>query len=293
MTNESVMTTLAGVELFLSAGVATLFFARKWHRQFKAMGAYLVVRLLTGIFLLPLLSRTLPLAQDQIDTVYFYAWWFSYLVSSVLLFYICVEIVRAVFAPFPQLSRYGLLGFRWMIALFVIFTTASLSTVLGSTNLLTDIAYGLMRSVSVMELCLLAFLCIGMKSLHISMRDMSFGLAAGFGVLTMNDLAHTALIHSSLSMLTLQFIYEGFTMLALAVWIGYAAMPVPKRVEEPKLLPFQTMLYRWNEIAAAIGHKETKVMQQTAPSFFLSDVEKIVDRAFENTFKTPSTEHKG
>ena len=132
-----------------------------------------------------------------------------------------------------------------------------------------------------------------MKSLHISMRDMSFGLAVGFGVITVNDLAHTAMVHSSLSIMTLQYIYEGVTLLALGVWIGYAAMPVPKRVQEPKLLPFQTMLYRWNEIAAAIGHKETKVMHQTSPSFFLSDVEKIVDRAFESTFKTPSTEHKG
>lgn len=293
MTNQSVMITLTGVELLISAGVAALFFARKWHRQFRAMGAYLVVRLLTGIILLPLLSGLLPFSQDQISKVYFYAWWLSYLVSSVLLFYICVEIVRAVFTPFPQLSRYGLLGFRWMIALFVIFTAASMSTIIGSTHLLTDIAYGLMRSVSVMELCLLAFLCIGMKSLRISMRDMSFGLAVGFGVLTMNDLVHTALINSSFSTMTTQYIYEGCTMLALGVWIGYSALPLPKKVEEPKLLPFQTMLYRWNEIAAAIGHKETQVMHQTSPSFFLSDVEKIVDRAFESNFKTPSTEHKG
>jgi hypothetical protein len=291
MTNEVGITGLATLEFAFSVGLTVLFYIRGWHRQFKAMGAYLVVHVLTCIALLPLLAHLLPLTHAQVTTLYFYIWWLSYLVSSVLLFYICVEIISAVFAPFPQLSHFGLLGLRWMLALFAIITVASLSTVLGSTHILTEIAYGLMRSVSVMELCLLAFLCIGMKALRISARDMSFGLALGFGVLTLNDLLHSGMIHSGVAMTTLQYMYEGFTLVALGTWTCYAALP--KRVEAPVLLPFRTMLYRWNEIAAAIGHKETQVVQHSAPSFFLSDVEKIVDRAFESTFKTPTTENKG
>ena len=214
----------------------------------------------------------------------------SYLVSSVLLFIICVEILRSVFEPFSHLAHYGLVGLRWMVALFSILVIASMTTVIGSQNPLKEIVYVVMRSVSVMELCLLAFLCIGMKALRISGRDLGFGIAMGFGVLTLNDLLHTALIHSSLKTETLQYIYEGFTLTAIGVWIGYAALP--KRVHAPVLLPFRTMLFRWNEIAAAIGHKETRVLQPS-PHFFLTDVEKIVDRAFERTFKGPTTEHKG
>jgi hypothetical protein len=149
-----------------------------------------------------------------------------------------------------------------------------------------------MRSASVMVLCLLAFMCIGMKVLRISARDMSFGLALGFGVLTLNDLIHTVLIHSRMPHTTLQYICGWCTLSALCTWVGYAAFALRKRAQEPKLLPFRTMLYRWNEIAAAIGHKETQVVQQPSPRFFLSDVEKIVDRAFENTFKEPTPEKK-
>jgi hypothetical protein len=38
-------------------------------------------------------------------------------------------------------------------------------------------------------------------------------------------------------------------------------------------------IYRWNEIASALGHKGTSVaVPAAANSFFLSDVEKVVDK---------------
>jgi hypothetical protein len=45
----------------------------------------------------------------------------------------------------------------------------------------------LMRSVSIVELCLLAFLCLSMNALHLSVRDMAFGIALGFGVMSSSD----------------------------------------------------------------------------------------------------------
>ena len=44
-----------------------------------------------------------------------------------------------------------------------------------------------MRSVSILELCLLAFLCLSMNALHLSVRDMAFGIALGFGLMSAND----------------------------------------------------------------------------------------------------------
>ena len=41
-----------------------------------------------------------------------------------------------------------------------------------------------MRSVSVLELCLLAFLCLSMNALRMSVRDMAFGIALGFGIMS-------------------------------------------------------------------------------------------------------------
>ena len=43
-------------------------------------------------------------------------------------------------------------------------------------------------------------------------------------------------------------------------------------------MPANSTIYRWNEIASALGHTGTQVaVQQPANSFFLTDVEKIVE----------------
>ena len=44
-----------------------------------------------------------------------------------------------------------------------------------------------MRSVSILELCLLAFLCLSMNALRLSVRDMAFGISLGFGLISAND----------------------------------------------------------------------------------------------------------
>ena len=63
-----------------------------------------------------------------------------------------------------------------------------------------------MRSVSILELCLLAFLCLSMNALRLSIRDMAFGIALGFGLMSTNDFVFAALIPKALSMTaSLQF----------------------------------------------------------------------------------------
>jgi hypothetical protein len=52
---------------------------------------------------------------------------------------------------------------------------------------------GLMRSVSILELCLLAFLCLSMNALRLSVRDMAFGIALGFGLMSRTTLSWSSL----------------------------------------------------------------------------------------------------
>ena len=44
-----------------------------------------------------------------------------------------------------------------------------------------------MHSVSVLELCLLAFLCLSMNALRLTVRDLAFGIALGFGMMSSGD----------------------------------------------------------------------------------------------------------
>jgi len=71
-----------------------------------------------------------------------------------------------------------------------------------------------------------------------------------------------------------QFVYEAGILAALAILVTYCALPEPAR--QPVVMPVNSTIYRWNEIASALGHTGTQVaVQQPAGSFFLTDVERL------------------
>ena len=129
-----------------------------------------------------------------------------------------------------------------------------------------------------LELCLLAFLCVSMNALRLSVRDRAFGIALGFGMLSSSDFVIGALLSRNSSLThPLQFVNEALTLLTLAVWSTYFAVPEPAR--NPVVVPANSTIYRWNEIASALGHTGTQIaVVQPTSSFFLTDVEKVVDK---------------
>jgi hypothetical protein len=74
-----------------------------------------------------------------------------------------------------------------------------------------------------------------------------------------------------------QVIYQSVVLAALGMWVVYCANPQP--VRRPLVVRANSTIYRWNEIASALGHTGTQVaVVQPASSFFLTDVEKVVDK---------------
>ena len=43
-------------------------------------------------------------------------------------------------------------------------------------------------------------------------------------------------------------------------------------------MPANSTIYRWNEIAAALGHGTKVAVHQPANGFFLTDVERVVEK---------------
>ena len=57
------------------------------------------------------------------------------------------------------------------------------------------------------------------------------------------------------------------------------------------MMPANSTIYRWNEIASALGHTGTQVaVQQPANSFFLTDVEKVVEKVLSRNLKSANRE---
>jgi hypothetical protein len=291
------MTAMCVAEFALWAVLGFLFWKKMLHHRFPAMGSYLTLRVASAPVLLTLLyvqsqpwGRNFFLVYFHYFAVYFFVYWAVYIASAVLLFFVCIEVFRSALSAFSGLLKFGVVIFRWAILASVIVSLSTINFEHRDLLLIPVIAERLMRSVSIVELCLLAFLCLSMNALRLSVRDMTFGIALGFGVMSSGDFIF-ATFWSRYTSLTdpIQFVSEASILGALGLWIAYCALP--ERARKPMVMPVNSTIYRWNEIATALGHSGTQVaVPQPANSFFLTDVESVVDKVLSKNLKSRQSE---
>jgi hypothetical protein len=286
------MSAMNAAEFVLWAALAILFWRKGLHRRFPAMGIYLGLRAISAPLLLLVLSEeSQPWGRDfHLGQVYFFGFFATYLASTLLLFFICIEVFRSALAAFPGIAKLAIVIFRWAALVSMIVSLSSISYAHKGISILADVSYGLMRSTSVLELCLLAFLCLSMNALRLTVRDLSFGIALGFGIMCSGEFVLAAWSSRLTSVNDpVQFVYESLILATLAVWMVYSILPEPAR--KPVLMPASSTIYRWNEIASALGHTGTQVaVQQPANSFFLSDVERMVEKVLARNMKGRESE---
>ena len=282
-------TIVVNLDVLLSIAASVLFFRPNLRKHYPWMFSYLCVRAVTAIiveFLLygPLLAS--PLAYTK---MYFLVEWSSYLVSAILLFLSCLDVYRQAMAPLPGLVRMGTTVFRWAAIASVLVTATTLTSITFGPQALVQIGVQMMRCVGTAELCLLAFLMLSMKAIGLSPRSRPFGMALGLGIMAATDCIEStvAAVHLTLSP-AMQTIFESSSVVTLGLWIAYSALPEPAR--KPITVAVNSAIYKWDQIASALGHKGTQVAVQPSPSFFLVDVEKVVERAFVRTLKDKESE---
>jgi hypothetical protein len=296
MSSQLAMTVMSTAEFLLSASLGFLFWKKGLQRRFPAMGTYLALRVASApVLSLLLMGQTGRLIASRTFEVncaqaYFFTYWPVYMASAVVLYFVCMEVFRSALSSLPGLLKFGVVVFRWAVLVSVIVTISSVSFAHRGVMIIPDIAIALMRSVSLLELCLLAFLCLSMNALRLSVRDLAFGIALGFGVMSSNDFFFASMTARFASLTApLQFVYEGVILLSLGTWVAYCALPEP--VRKPVVMPVNSTIYRWNEIASALGHTGTQVaVQQPANSFFLTDVENVVDKVLKRNLQNRESE---
>ena len=264
-------------EFALWATLGFFFWKKGLQKRFPALNIYLALRVSATPVLLGILYIQAQPWGHQYFPFYFYPYWAVYIASAILLFFVTLEIFRSVLSAFAGLMRLGTVVFRWVALVSAVASLGSISYTHPSISLIPDFALALMRSVSILELCLLAFLCLCINALQLSFKDLAVGFGFGFGLMSANDLIFAALIPGNSSLTApLQFAYEGVILVTLAMWVVYCA--APERVRKPVVMPANSTIYRWNEIAAALGHGTKVAVQQPANGFFLTDVERVVEK---------------
>ena len=282
-------TIVINLDVLLSVAACVFFFRPNLRKHYPWMFSYLCVRAITAVLVEflrfgPLLAS--PLAYTK---MYFLVEWSSYLVSAILLFLSCLDVYRQAMAPLPGLVRMGTTVFRWAAIASVLVTATTLTSITFGPQALVQIGVQMMRCVGTAELCLLAFLMLSMKAIGLSPRSRPFGMALGLGIMAATDCIEStvAAVHLTLSP-AMQTIFESSSVVTLGLWIAYSALPEPAR--KPITVAVNSAIYKWDQIASALGHKGTQVAVQPSPSFFLVDVEKVVERAFVRTLKDKESE---
>lgn len=294
------MLAMCGAEFLLWAILGLLFWRKALYRRFPATGSYLALHIISVPALLAALVETQRHAGvAEYVATYTYVYFATYILSAILLFFICAEVFRAALAPFPGLFKFGTVLFRWAALISIVVSLTSISTkqwgfsvafTRGGIDLISSVAFALMHSASILELCLLAFLCLGMNALRLSLRSITFGITLGFGLMAASDFVVSSLISAGgSSTAPVQYVEEAMILFALAIWAIYCLLPEPE--SKPVVMPVTSRIYRWNEIASALGHTGTQVAaQQPANSFFLTDVEKVVEKVLNRNLQSHESE---
>ena len=276
--------SVTDADVLLSLAAFAFFMRPNLRRRYPWVSSYLALRALTGIFVWAMLFGPLLGSPATYTKAYFVIHWAGYVASSALLFLGCLDVYRQALAPLKGLVRMGSTAFRWAAVASLVITATTFTSVSASMSLVVKVGILAMRCTGSTEICLLALLMLSMKAIGLSPRSRPFGVALGLGLMAVIDC-----IESSVSILQLhispnqQTIFEAAALLSLGCWIAYAAMP--ELLQQPTMIRADSTIYKWDQIACALGHKGTQVVLEPTPSFFLVDVEKVVDRAFVRTLK--------
>ena len=231
------MSAMCVAEFPLWAVLVFLFWKKGFHLRFPAMGFYLAMRFVTSpVLTLLFFIQSMPWGRSStpsylsVFAFYFYTFWAVYLASSVLFFFVCIEIIRSMLSGAPRLRKSGIVIFRWVVLASAIVSLSTTRFKYGDFRYIPVITFTLQHLLCIVELSLLVFLCLGMNMLHLSVRDIAFGIALGFGVVYFSDLIFTTFGSIYLSLIhPLQFVCEGALLGALGIWIVYSALPVRAR----------------------------------------------------------------
>lgn len=228
----------------LQTVLAVCMFRRGQHRTFKYFFAYVITQILTFCVVFP----TYRYHRHAV----FYASWISTAVSVVLGFKVIHEAFLDVFRPFHTLRDLGTVLFKWAgLVMLLVAIVVSISSNSSETLPWVQAILTAQRCVRIMQVGMVLFLLAFARYLGVSRRQQSFGIALGFGIFAVIELALLASwTGDHLDNVAMSFINMGAYNAALFIWLGYTVAKSPAREATAALLRPQ----RWEQSLSDIQH---------------------------------------
>jgi hypothetical protein len=222
--------------------IAVVLARKKAYRQFPWFFSYTIYHIAQTV-----ITESIAYRRGY-DLTYFWVFFYLQILSLSVSFAVIYEVFSSVMEPYSSLNRLG----KWLFLLFVIAlgTVAALLVVLGHGPGLNRLAYAIFvsfRSLRIVQLGLILALFMLSRSIGLSWRSYTFGVALGYGIYSAVDLVLAAIrleygegiwhIHSVLSTLA----FNGM----LITWLWYIRQS--KEVAQPvRVIPYNDIA-KWNE----------------------------------------------
>jgi hypothetical protein len=283
-------TITINLDVLLSIAVCAIFSRPSLRKHYPWMFSYLCVRAATAAIIEFLRYGPLLASALTYNKIFFVVFWCSTLLSAMLLFLSCLDVYRQAMAPLPGLARMGNTIFTWAAVASVLVTATTFTSInIPGPGTVMKIGLQLLRCAGATELCLLALLLLSMRAIGLSPRSRPLGFALGLGMMALIDCAESiATMLQVTATPAVQAAFEASSVVTLSIWVAYSALPETAR--KTVTVPVNSAIYKWDQIASALGHKGTQIAVQPSQSFFLVDVEKVVERAFVRTLKGKESE---
>lgn len=207
----------------LQSAVAAVLWRRKLHKQFPVFFSFLVAQV--AIF-----AVTYPLYRDATYKWYFWFYWLGEAVNAILGFKVIHEIFLDVFRPYHALKDLGTPVFKWAGVVMLLVSVVVAASNSFSQDPIVHAVTTLERSVCMVQFGLILFLILFSRFLGVSRRQVSFGIALGFGLFAGTELMLLAmhaggLVHQG----NIDLIYMLSYIAAILVWLAYSFSPVVAR----------------------------------------------------------------
>ncbi len=216
----------------LQLAIAVAMFRRGQHRRFKCFFAYIVAQV-------PIFAVVFPVYFHSPDPPYryFYVEWFTTMLSIVLGFKVIHEAFLDVFQSFGRLCDLSRLLFRWPgLLLLVVAGVLAFSAIPSRKTPWVQPMLAAQTCSRIIQVGMVLFILFFVCYLGVSRRRQSFGIALGFCIFTVVELA---LLNSAdrLGEAAVGLANVVAYNSALLIWLGYSLANAPVRQSAVTVLP--------------------------------------------------------
>jgi hypothetical protein len=237
--SQSTMMALWYAQPPLQVVVAIVVWRRKLYKEFPVFLALLLTQV--GFFAI---TYPVYVLSGFMTLGYFWLYWVGEALNAVLGFKIIHEVFLDVFRPYHALKDLGTPVFKWagLVMLLVSVVVATSNSV--DQDPVVHAVVTLQRSVKLVQFGLILFLLLFSRFLGVSRKQVSFGIALGFGLSAGVELMVLALHTGGLiGLAKLNLINMTCCNISILIWLGYSFSRVVAR--DANLNYLQTQ--RWEQ----------------------------------------------